>query len=847
MRSDERALARLAESVADGASIDWDAAERSVMAREQRLVRHLRLVDRISTVYRTLPDDSADADATNVPEPTGERWGRLIVLEPIGAGTSCEVFRAWDTNLHRDVALKLLHDDGVREDAKQRVLDEARRLAKVEHPHVVPVYGAEEHDGRVGLWMQWVRGESLDRQLEARGSFDAAEAAQIGQAVCAAVGAVHGAGLLHRDIKAQNVMRDSGGRVVLMDFGTGEPLRATGGSNRLVGTPLYLAPEIFAGRQASVRSDLYSIGVLLFHLVTGRFPVSGDSMESLVAAHARRDAPRLREFRTDLPPAFLAVVEKALEPDPARRFATAGEMESALWQALQEPRDTALSLATTVRRTPGWAFAAAAAILCVLTLALIIWTRVGPATATLATRVAVLPFTVSSESPETAALAHVLTDHLIATLGEVDSLRVIAPASVSGFADRSQAPATIAAALGVDLLLQPRLTIEGHGQSRRVRVDANLLNGAGKTLWTRTFVRELGAVDTLNASIAREVASTVRTSMSSASARRLASNRETSQAVVEAYYQGLHHLKQTSSDHTRLALESFERAIELDREYAPAFAAMARTYVDLGLVGEISHAEARARASVHVDRALALDPESAEAQTARADLKFYYDWDWNGADHAYQRAIDFNVSSERALTQYSRYLAAAGRLKDAVEYAVRAREIDPLSSSSASTLALAYLFSRDYAAALRATDDAQRLSPGSSGVRIIRSRILAASGATDEALTSAREALNLSTGPFPGWRAHVISLEARLGPRDAALAAAQSLAGELQRSKERMGPEHFAYIYLGLSDVTKALDLFEQAVDERSVDVLWLAVDPRVDSLRGEPRFERVLARLWGR
>ncbi len=172
MRSEDRALARLAESVADGASIDWDAAERSVVAREQRLVRHLRLVDRISTVYRTLPDDSADGDAIDVPEPTGERWGRLIILEPIGAGTSCEVFRAWDTNLHRDVALKLLHDDGVREGAKQRVLDEARRLAKVEHPHVVPVYGAEEHDGRVGLWMQWVRGESLERQLDAHGSFE---------------------------------------------------------------------------------------------------------------------------------------------------------------------------------------------------------------------------------------------------------------------------------------------------------------------------------------------------------------------------------------------------------------------------------------------------------------------------------------------------------------------------------------------------------------------------------------------------------------------------------------------------------------------------------------------------
>ncbi len=657
---------------------------------------------------------------------------------------------------------------------------------------------------------------------------------------------MHGAGLLHRDIKAQNVMRDSGGRVVLMDFGTGEPLRATGGSNRLVGTPLYLAPEIFAGRQASVRSDLYSLGVLLFHLVTGRFPVSGDSMESLAAAHARRNVPRLREFRPDLPPPFVAVVEKALDPDPARRFATAGEMESALRQALQEPREASLAPATTVRPTSGWAFAAAAAILCALTLALIVWTRGGPVAAP-ATRVAVLPFTVSSGSADTAALAPVLTDQLIARMGEVDSLRVIAPASVAGFADGSKSPTTIAAALGVDLLLQPRLTIEGEGQSRRVRVDADLLNGTGKKLWTQTFVRELGAIESLNAEIAREVATKLRVSINSASSRRLATNRETSQAVVEAYYQGLHHLKQLSVDHTRLAIESFTRAIELDPAYAPAQVAMARSYVDLGLLGDISHAEARVRARTHVDKALQLDPESSEAHTANADLKFYYDWDWTGADEEYRRAVSLNVSSERALTQYARYLSAAQRLQSAVEHAQRACDISPRSSSAASTLALTYLFARDYTAALRANDLADELNPSASGVRFVRSRILAASGAPDEALKVAHEAVSLSKVPAPGWRAHIISLRARAGDKDGALAAAQNLAAELQPGKTRMGPEHFAYIYLGMAEPARALDFLEQAVDERSVDVLWLAVDPRVDQLRGNPRFEGILARLWSR
>jgi TolB-like protein len=850
LRSDDRALARLAESVADGAPIDWDAAESGLVAREQRLVRHLRLVDRISTVYRTLPSDPADGDTTAVAEPTGERWGPLIILEPIGAGTSCEVFRAWDTNLHRDVALKLLHDDGVREDAKQRVLDEARRLAKVEHPHVVPVYGAEEHDGRVGLWMQWVRGESLDRQLDARGPFVPAEAAQIGQAVCAAVGAVHGAGLLHRDIKAQNVVRDSSGRVVLMDFGTGEPLRASGGSNRLVGTPLYLAPEIFAGRQASVRSDLYSIGVLLFHLVTGRFPVSGESMESLAAAHERRDAQRLQQLRPDLPLRFVAVVEKALDPEPSRRFATAEEMEVALREALQEPRETVVPLLAppaAVRRTPGWAFAAAAAILCAITLALIVWTGGGPGAAILPTRVAVLPFTVSSGLADTAALAEVLSDQLIAKLGEVDSLRVIAPASVSGFANGSKPPATIAATLGVEFLLQPKLTVEGDGQSRRVRVDANLLNGTGKSLWTRTFVREVGAIESLNAEIAREVASTVRASINSASSRRLAANRETSQAVVEAYYQGLHHLKQLSTDHTRLALASFDRAIELDPKYSPALAAMGRGYVLLGFQGAVSNSEARARARVYVQRALQLDPESSEAQTVSADLKFYYDWDWIGADEAYRRAIASNVSSERALTQYARYLSAAGRLQTAVEFAQRAVEVSPRSSSAASTLALAYLFARDYPAALRAIDTAEELDPSSAGVQIIRSRILAASGAIGEASRAAREAVTRSRVPPPGWRAHLITLQAQSGDQPGARIAAEKLSAELAVDKARMNAEHFAYIYLALSEPARALDFLEQAIDDHSVEALWLAVDPRVDALRGDARFERVLARLSGR
>ena len=340
---------------------------------------------------------SAEPDTTQkeVGAPDGKRWGRLVLLEVIGQGTSCDVHRAWDTELHRNVALKLLHDDGfegqratgervmadretrerlMADRERARLMSEARRLARLRHEHVVQVYGAEEHDGRVGLWTELVRGESLEEIVQRSGPLGAREAALVGLDVCAALAAVHGAGLLHRDVKAQNVMREGGGRIVLMDFGTGEDLSS--GTSRLVGTPLYLAPEIFAGQKASVQSDIYSLGVMLFYLVTGNFPVTAATMEQLRQAHVNRQQRTLRDLRPDVPEAFIRVVERALDSDPSRRFRSIGELEQGLRESLDRvPAPRALVDAATPKPRVGLPFAAAAIALAMLVVALIVWTR----------------------------------------------------------------------------------------------------------------------------------------------------------------------------------------------------------------------------------------------------------------------------------------------------------------------------------------------------------------------------------------------------------------------------------------------------------------------------------------
>ena len=250
------------------------------------------------------------------------RWGHLELRRQIGEGAFGEVFRAHDSWLDHPVALKLLKPEIAQTDYSARILYEARRLARVRHPNVVSVHGADMHDGRIGFWMDLIEGETL-ADLVAGGRLSAGEASHIGGEVCLALAAVHRANLVH-DVKAQNVMRASdGGRIILMDFGAGEFIGKRSNSGRVRGTPLYLAPEIFKGADATFASDIYSLGVLLYHLVTGGYPVISTSVASLVDAHLKGERRRLRDARPDLPPSFVSVVERAIDPDPTRRFASA--------------------------------------------------------------------------------------------------------------------------------------------------------------------------------------------------------------------------------------------------------------------------------------------------------------------------------------------------------------------------------------------------------------------------------------------------------------------------------------------------------------------------------------------
>ena len=231
--------------------------------------------------------------------PVTGTWGSLRLIQKVGQGAFGEVYRAFDTTLEREVALKLLLPRGQDPESEaQALLREARALARVRHPNVVPVYGVATHDRRVGFWSDFVHGKTLSALLAAEGPFGPREAALIGIDLCKAVSAVHGAGLLHRDIKTGNVMREAGGRILLMDFGL---THAHDAGQHLSGTPVYMAPELLAGDSATIATDIYALGILLFHLLTGKYPVDGSSFAEIRSIHESGDRQALLDLRSDLP------------------------------------------------------------------------------------------------------------------------------------------------------------------------------------------------------------------------------------------------------------------------------------------------------------------------------------------------------------------------------------------------------------------------------------------------------------------------------------------------------------------------------------------------------------------
>lgn len=827
--ADEAHWLSVAAAISDHEPVDWDALESSAASADERgLVRSLRELYALSSsshwdadrLDRPAPGP-ASALPNSVPVP---HWGHFALLERLGSGTQGDVFRAVDTRLDRQVALKFLKPPSPGA-TPEHLLSEARLLARVRHPNVVTVHGAEQLDGRVALWMELVAGDTLDTIVQRGGPLSAAEAALIGGDLCRALAAVHAAGLVHRDIKAQNVMREAGGRYVLMDFGLGHDVTAADVAVRSAGTPLYLAPEVFEGHPATVQSDLYAVGVLLYYLVTGQFPVRGWSVPEIAEAHRGHVRRRLGDARADLPAAFMALVERATHHDPAQRFRSATDMGDALAALVAPPLDR------RARVSPLWAIAAAA--IALVGVAALAWRGLpAVAPAITANAVAVFPFDDLSADRSLGHVGRGLADLMTTDLGQRTGLRVVATRSRDERAARQRAD--VARGIGVDALVEGSIRpTPAPGLSVAVRV---VQAGGGTVLWSSTYDTTLGALFDLERRITADVAAALRLRLAGP-ARTTASP---SSDALDAYFRGWQEYYGLSANPTRLARDHFLRSVTLAPEFAQAQAALGYVVGQLGTsYREIPITEALAEAEQRAELARTLDPGYGYAEAVLGWVRVAGYWDWRGAEAHYRRAIELNPSDANTRALYAQLLMANNRLEPALAESRVALQLEPLNASRYSATAICLYYLRRYDEAIAEAKQLLAVDPSAAIAHLGLGRFLSAAGQHDEAIAMIRSGPNRDVPPVQAELARILYLAGRTDEAD-------QLAALLEQAyaAHRLAPDQLAFVEVAGGRTDRALALLREAVDARLPSAIWIGVDPRFDALRGTPAFQDLIRQL---
>ena len=798
----------IADAILDGTPIDWRSVDTEDVP-DKALVEQLKTLAALRQMRR--------ASVSMPPEPW--HWGHLQVFERIGHGAFGDVHRAWDPRLDREVALKLLRSDVLNDDRPgSAVIEEGRLLARVRHPNVVTIYGAESIDGRIGLWMEFVKGRTLEEQLQSGRTFTAAEVTRLGVDLCTAVAAVHSAGLVHRDIKAQNIMLDNDGRLVLMDFGTGhEADDATG--KTAAGTPLYLAPEVLSGGFATRRSDVYGIGVVLFRLLTGSYPVVAGDLADLRRAHARGDPVDARLDGMGIPARLRRVLARAIDPDPDRRYAGAEMFGAAL---------TALERAPTIKRV-AYAAATAAALLTALGIG---WNSglretdvpapAAPAHAAKTPTIAVLPFVNASSDPGSDDFIDGLTSEVIRNLAAIDGLQVRSQTSSFFFRGRPRDMRVVAKQLQVALVVEAYIQRIGN----QLRIHAQLVRVPDDVpVWSKRFDRTLDDVFAIQDEISLAIVNELRLTLGRGQRRY-----QTNLAAYDLYLRGRALVARRGTESAEQAVRLFEQVIAIDREFAPAHAGVADAYATMAWDIETPETALAGMRPAAV-KALQLDPELAEAHAAMGII-YAREFDWENAASSFERAITRNPNLSEIRTSYSAStLLPQGHAAKALDILAGAIEMDPLSLAVKREVGRAQFAGGRYEEAIVNLRQVVAADPDFTYAANALARALTFAGRPEEAI-----ALWESRHQPSDWERWLMPAYVKLGRR--------ADVDRLLNLPRNAHPYRQALNYAALGDKERTFEaLFRAAVvaPQRTAAVLAL---PEMSLLRGDPRLDQLRKRF---
>jgi serine/threonine protein kinase/Tfp pilus assembly protein PilF len=768
----------------------------------------------------------------------GKTVSHYRIVEKLGEGGMGVVYEAEDAKLHRAVALKFLPSELTRDaEAKERFIQEAQAASALDHQNICNIHEIDEtSEGQLFICMAYYEGETLKEKI-GRGPLDAHEAIRIAMQVGQGLAKAHSHGIVHRDIKPANIIVTDDGVAKILDFGLAKlagQIRLTKVSSTL-GTVAYMSPEQAGGREVDRRTDIWSLGVILYEMLTGRLPFKGEYEQAMLYSIMNEAALPLAAIRRDVPKELQSVFDKALAKKPESRYQHIGEMLADL-ESCEKNLGGASSVLMSARPKRSAKKLIMAAAACVVVAAAIFFGRVylfHPGETPI-TSIAVLPFQNLSADPEQEYFSDGMTEALIAELQKIKALRVISRTSVMRFKKSDKSLPEIASQLHVDAV------VEGSVQrvQDKVRVTAQLVRvEPEKHLWANTYTQSYENILALESDIAQEITREIRVTVTPEEKERLAASRPVDPAAHEAYLKGHFYIWKYTDTDVRKGMKYLEEAIAIDSTYAPAYVDLAEAYDYL--YAYLSPQEFAQKINMYSSKALSIDPTIAEAHALLGEVKFMYDWDWKGAESDYRKAIDLNPNDPVAHAYYGSFLNVMRRSNEAVQEAIRATELNPLDLSMRLMLANKYFYSRQYDKAEAMYKDIQSMDRSYALCSMGLGRVRFAQGRFDEAVSEYKKALHFNVA-FARE-----GLGAALARSGNTREARTELAELIRESKSgRQQQVAIAGTYLALGERDSSLYWLDKAYELRDGNLPWVPLIPMFDDIRSEPGYIALMKKM---